>query len=88
MKMEFICARFDNPDRKLKQFADENNTAFYVHPNINSDEFKYLILPDDCDIFVSMSFKKIFKAPIINLHPRKQSTVMPAHCTFIKGEMF
>ena len=31
-EIEFICARFDNPDKKLKQFADEKKLLFMYIP--------------------------------------------------------
>ena len=85
MKIEFICARFDNPDQKLKQFADKNNIPFYVHPNINSDEFRNLILPYDCDVFVSMSFNQIFKGPLINLPPMNTINCHAGALPFYRG---
>ncbi|MBW2003490.1 MAG: methionyl-tRNA formyltransferase [Deltaproteobacteria bacterium] len=84
-EIEFICARFDKPDQKLKQFADENSIAFYVHSNINSDEFRNIILHYDCDIFVSMSFNQIFKAPIINLPPMKTINCHAGALPFYRG---
>lgn len=84
-EIEFICARFDNPDKKLKQFADENNIAFYVHSNINSDEFENLISLHKCDIFVSMSFNQIFKAPIINFPPMKTINCHAGALPFYRG---
>lgn len=84
-KIEFVCARFDNPDKKLKQFADENNIAFYVHPNVNSDEFINLISTLDCDIFISMSFNQIFKPPLINFPPLRTINCHAGALPFYRG---
>lgn len=84
-EVAFICARFDNPDIKIEQLADENNISFFTHSNINSDEFKNLILPYNCDIFVSMSFNQIFKATIINFPPLKTINCHAGALPFYRG---
>ena len=84
-KIAFVCARFDDPDKMLKQLAEENDIPFYSHANINSDEFKGMILAYNCDIFVSMSFDQIFRAPIINLPPMKTINCHAGALPFYRG---
>ena len=68
----FICARFDNPDLKLKEIALENKIDFLIDKNINSDSFYNKIITYNCDLFISMSFNQIFKKRIIN-HPKNKT---------------
>ncbi len=72
IKICFICARFDNPDIKLKEIALENKIDFLVNKNINSDSFYNKIITYNCDLFISMSFNQIFKKRIIN-HPKNKT---------------
>jgi len=67
--LQFICARFDNPDPVLKKKSEEFGIPFLVHQNINSSEFLEQISRFDCDIYVSMSFNQIFRSEIISKTP-------------------
>ena len=66
IKIDFICARNDNPDQKLELASRRHGIDFFSHPNVNSDEFSKIIAKHDCDLFVSMSFNQIFKMRLIN----------------------
>jgi len=65
LSVDFICARFDNPDPKLRKLALESGIPFLVHKNVNSLEFKEIVGVFKSDIFVSMSFNQIFKQDLI-----------------------
>lgn len=67
--LQFICARFDNPDPVLRKKAEEYGVPFLVHQNINSSEFLGEIHRFNCDIYVSMSFNQIFRSEIISKTP-------------------
>lgn len=67
--LQFICARFDNPDPVLKSKAEEYGVPFLVHHNINSSVFLEQIGRFQCDIYVSMSFNQIFRSEIISQTP-------------------
>lgn len=67
--LQFICARFDNPDPVLKKKSEEFRVPFLVHQNINSSEFLEQISRFECDIYVSMSFNQIFRSKIISQTP-------------------
>jgi methionyl-tRNA formyltransferase len=69
LSINFICARFDNPDSILKEKAAESGIPFLIHENINSVEFLKVLGQFDCDIYVSMSFNQIFRKEIIALTP-------------------
>lgn len=67
IKVLFICSRFDNQDKILRQLANENSIPFLSHQNINSQEFISIIKKFDCNLFVSMSFNQIFKKEILEI---------------------
>ena len=69
IKVDFVCARHDAPDEELRERCLKNNTEFFTHENVNSDEFFKQIEGYESDIFVSMSFNQIFKARLLN-YPR------------------
>jgi methionyl-tRNA formyltransferase len=64
--VEFVCARFDNPDPILKEMSLALDIPFFIHENINSDAFLEDLNQYNCDVYVSMSFNQIFKSSIIN----------------------
>lgn len=64
---DFICARYDTRDFTLMNYAKANNIPYYLHKNINSDEFLSKISIYKSDLFVSMSFNQIFKQDIMSL---------------------
>ena len=69
VKITFVCARYSNPDKYLKQKAEELGINFYVSENVNSGKFLDKIKRHESDIFVSMSFDQILKRELYS-HPR------------------
>jgi len=69
MSVQFICARFENPDSVLQKKASINDIPFFVEKNVNSDNFLDLINKFGCNVLVSMSFNQIFKKSILSLAP-------------------
>lgn len=65
----FVCARYDNPDPKLREKAESEGIPFLVHGNINSSDFLASVRSYECDLFVSMSFNQIFKKVVIEAVP-------------------
>ena len=65
--LKFICARWDNPDLELKKFAKFYGIPFIMERNINSERFREILSVKSCDLFVSMSFNQIFRAPLYSL---------------------
>ena len=57
----FVCARFDNPDQRLKELALKEGIDFFTEENINNPKFIEKLKKYNCDIFISMSFNQIFK---------------------------
>ena len=70
LSVDFICARFDNPDPTLRKLAVGSGIPFFVHENVNSLEFRDTISVFRSDIFVSMSFNQIFKQDLIFMPQR------------------
>jgi len=68
--VDFICARFDSPDPKLRKLAEASGIPFLVHENVNSKDFREILGAFESDIFVSMSFNQIFKQDLILLPQR------------------
>ena len=68
----FICARHDNPDQILKNWAEKYQINYITHPQVNSDDFLHKVKDFNCELFVSMSFNQIFKKRLIEL-PRLQT---------------
>ena len=60
--VEFICARFDSPDKFLEKRALESNIDFFVLEKINEESSIAKLVSYGCDIFVSMSFNQILEA--------------------------
>jgi methionyl-tRNA formyltransferase len=79
LEFSFICGRFDQNDKVLKDYASKHKIPFMTSENINGSEFLGIPEVDECDIFVSMSFDQIFhkktfsKPPLgtINCHAGK-----------------
>ncbi len=67
--MAFVCARYDSPDRQLREKAESEGIPFLVHKNINSSDFLDCIRQYGCDLFVSMSFNQIFKKVVMEAAP-------------------
>lgn len=85
LKINFICARNNNPDIVLRNLAKENSIDYLTHPNINSDEFLEKIKPYQCDILISMSFNQIFKSRLIDLTPLKAINCHAGKLPFYRG---
>lgn len=66
VEIAFVCIRFDTPDLKLKEMAEEKQIDVLVHPNINADDFLEQIEKYKIDLSVSMSFNQIFKSRLIH----------------------
>jgi methionyl-tRNA formyltransferase len=69
MNIKFICARWDNPDARLQEYAKAFDIPFLVEKNINSDYFREKLTEFQCDLFISMSFNQIFTRPLYSLPP-------------------
>lgn len=85
LQVSFICARNDTPDPILQAIAFESGLSFITHPNINSEEFRELLINFRCDLFVSMSFNQIFKSKLINLPPLKIINCHAGKLPFYRG---
>jgi methionyl-tRNA formyltransferase len=81
----FICARNDNPDKDLEQFASDYGIDFFSHPKINSDEFIKKLETYQADLFVSMSFNQIFGEKLINLPLRRSINCHAGKLPFYRG---
>jgi len=84
-KIIFVCGRYQSFDRTLKDIAENNKIDFFSHPNINSIEFLTMISKYYCEIFVSMSFDQIFRAPIINIPAFKIINCHAGKLPFYRG---
>ena len=85
ISIEFICARYDTSDQKLKELSKNSNIDFIKHQNINSEEFLELVGGYKCDLFVSMSFNQIFKSKIINMTPNGLINCHAGKLPFYRG---
>lgn len=81
----FISARYNNPDKVLRQMASDMGYDFLISPNVNSERFLSQIEPYKCDLFVSMSFNQIFKSDIINTPPMKTINCHAGALPFYRG---
>ena len=63
----FIVPRSDTKDNTLKDFAIRHNIDYLFPVKINSNDFIEISKSYNLDLFVSMSFNQIFKAPILNV---------------------
>jgi methionyl-tRNA formyltransferase len=63
----FIIPRSDTNDNTLKDFAIRHKIDYLFPVKINSNEFIETAKSYNVDLFVSMSFNQIFKAPILNV---------------------
>ncbi len=69
IRIAFVCARADNPDAVLRERSEAHGIPFFTHPRVNSEEFLGKVAQFGCDLFVSMSFNQIFRAPLAGLPP-------------------
>lgn len=84
-KIQFICVRYDTKDDTLKKYCIKYKIAFFMHKNINSEEFLNMIAPYGCDLFVSMSFNQIFKDKILNMPRLKTINCHAGKLPFYRG---
>ena len=68
LEVSFICARFANPDPRLREKALELGIQFYVSENVNSATFLQSISVHQSDIFVSMSLIKFLGKVFTHFH--------------------
>ena len=68
--VEFICARFNNPDNFLLEKSKKLGIDLFIEKNINEVSFQEKLKKYNCDLFVSMSFDQIFKKETFNI-PKK-----------------
>jgi len=85
LDIKFVCARNDNPDEILKSATQKYKIDFFSHPRINSLDFFNLVIPYECDLFVSMSFNQIFKRKLIDLAPLKAINCHAGKLPFYRG---
>ena len=69
VNINFICARYENPDEILKNIAKDYDIKFVTQKNINSSEFYDFANSFNSQLFVSMSFNQIFQDNMINIPP-------------------
>jgi methionyl-tRNA formyltransferase len=69
VNINFICARYENPDEILKKIAKDYNIKFVTNKNINSREFYDFANSFKSQLFVSMSFNQIFQDNMIDIPP-------------------
>ena len=85
LEIGFVVLRYNNPDPDIKKIAEESRIDCFSHPNINSKEFKEKVKDYNCDLFVSMSFDKIFKKELIELPPLKIINCHVGKLPFYRG---
>jgi methionyl-tRNA formyltransferase len=68
-EIQFIVARFKNPDPVLRERAAKLGVPFFTHHNVNSPEFLAQIGPFGCDLLISMSFDQILRKSILEAAP-------------------
>ena len=81
----FICARYSSPDEFLKKRAKDLKIKFFIHKDINSDEFIEKIKNYKCDIFLSMSFDQIFRKRFFNIPPLGTINIHAGKLPFYRG---
>ena len=69
VNINFICARYENPDEILKNIAKDYDIKFVTQKNINSSEFYDFANSFNSQLFVSMSFNQIFQDNMIDIPP-------------------
>ena len=67
VEVVFICARYGRPDEYLRGKASELKIDFLVEKNVNEEFFIRNLHKYDADLFVSMSFDQILRAPLYSL---------------------
>jgi len=69
VQIQFIVARFKNPDPVLRERAAKLGVPFFTHHNVNNPEFLAQIAPFGCDLLISMSFDQILHKSILGATP-------------------
>ncbi len=85
IKIDFICVRYNNPDKFLIDFAKRNEIELFIEKNVNNDDFLKKISNRNLDLIVSMSFDQIFKKDIINLPKFKSINCHAGKLPFYRG---
>ena len=68
-EVAFVVARSQVPDPALRERARAHGLPFLSYPNVNADAALAALASYDADLFVSMSFDQIFRAPFLSLPP-------------------
>ena len=66
IEIAFVVPRTESPDPFLIDYADTHKIPCFPGANINSGAFMDIARSFQCDLFISMSFDQIFKAPMFN----------------------
>lgn len=85
MEIVFVVLRFETQDEVLRKLAAEQEIPVLVHPNINSAEFKQMIMEFKADLFISMSFNQIFKQELIEMPLLKTINCHAGKLPFYRG---
>lgn len=67
ISIEFICARYVNPDKILEQASKDLGIDFITEKDVNSDHFVSILKSYQCDVFVSMSFNQILRPVVFEM---------------------
>ena len=67
LEVVFICARYGQPDEYLRDRASELKVDFLVEKDVNVEFFINKLRRYGADLFVSMSFDQILRAPLYSL---------------------
>ncbi|WP_263808893.1 methionyl-tRNA formyltransferase [Salinibacter sp.] len=70
LKIEFLVARYGDPDFVLKEYAEEAGVPFFHPKNVNSDSFIKKITSYDADVNVSIAYDQIIHENMISI-PQK-----------------
>lgn len=63
----FIVPRYDTQDPVLRRWAEKLNIPFILAENVNQNSFIKKVKNFNADLFLSMSFNQILKAPILSV---------------------
>jgi methionyl-tRNA formyltransferase len=85
IEIAFIVPRSDSQDETLLNFSKQYNIPYFKGYKINSTDFRELVLPFNCDLFVSMSFNQIFGKEIASLPPMGTINCHAGKLPFYRG---
>lgn len=85
IEIAFICVRSDTSDYVLKDYCEKYQIPYLSHKNVNSDEFLTRLKSYNCDLFVSMSFNQIMKAPFLSVAPKGVINCHAGKLPFYRG---